>query len=270
MVLNAIMSIDKDIWLQERRSGIGASESAAIFGVHPYKSPYALWADKTGHSKRSDFTSEAAEWGNELEPVVASKYARVTGRELVDHGRFKIFRSATHPYMTATLDREIKPVDGTTTNFGVLEVKTAAASKETEWSEGEQPISYQVQIQHQMFVTGAQWGSFAVLIGGQKFRWYDIKRNDEFISLLVAKCEAFWGLVERKGAPSVDGHRATLDALKGMFPSENGEAVAMPPESLDWAEDMAAADALLKVAYDKKNSAAAKLQQAIGNASHTT
>jgi predicted phage-related endonuclease len=39
---------ERERWLAERRKGIGSSDAAAILGVHPYKSAYAVWAEKTG------------------------------------------------------------------------------------------------------------------------------------------------------------------------------------------------------------------------------
>ena len=38
----------RDKWLAARMNGVGASESAALFGVSPWHTPLSLWAEKTG------------------------------------------------------------------------------------------------------------------------------------------------------------------------------------------------------------------------------
>ena len=39
----------KEEWLALRRElGIGGSDAGAVIGLNPYKSAYALWAEKTG------------------------------------------------------------------------------------------------------------------------------------------------------------------------------------------------------------------------------
>ena len=37
-----------EAWRAERRKGVGGSDVAAIMGMSPYKSPYEVWAEKTG------------------------------------------------------------------------------------------------------------------------------------------------------------------------------------------------------------------------------
>ena len=35
-------------WLEDRRKGIGGSDVGALLGLNKYKSPYTLWAAKSG------------------------------------------------------------------------------------------------------------------------------------------------------------------------------------------------------------------------------
>jgi putative phage-type endonuclease len=108
-------------WLAERRRGIGSSDAAAILGVNPYKSAYAVWAEKTGLVGPDwEPPSEAALWGNLLEPLIAEQYALRTGRQLKDYGRHFVQRNPKYPFALA-IDREILPVDAR--GHGVLEIK---------------------------------------------------------------------------------------------------------------------------------------------------
>ena len=37
---------DREKWLNARRSGLGASEVAAVLGLSPWSTPYKVWRDK--------------------------------------------------------------------------------------------------------------------------------------------------------------------------------------------------------------------------------
>ncbi|MCI0719887.1 MAG: YqaJ viral recombinase family protein, partial [Acidobacteria bacterium] len=114
---------ERERWLAERRKGIGSSDAAAILGVHPYKSAYTVWAEKTGLIvEDTEQIGEAALWGNVLEPVIAQQYSLRTGRILKDYGRHLIQRNPKYPFALATIDREIQPLDDR--GPGILEIKT--------------------------------------------------------------------------------------------------------------------------------------------------
>ena len=71
-------TMSRDEWLEERRKGIGGSDVAALLGLNPYKTPLALWEEKTAKNV-SDCTSESAYWGTMLEDVVAKEFSKRTG-----------------------------------------------------------------------------------------------------------------------------------------------------------------------------------------------
>jgi putative phage-type endonuclease len=219
-------------WLDKRRLGIGASESASILGLNPYKSAYALWAEKVGLVDPADLSeNEAVEWGHVLEASIAEKYLRVTGRQVACPDAFEVRKCAEHPFMLATLDRIILPSGGK--SHGVLEIKTTGSHHEGEW-DGDAPTAYQCQLQHQLIVTGWTWGSLAVLIGGQKFRYLDLERNDRFCAFLVEREEEFWDRVQREDPPPVDASDSTREALKRLYPQDSGEKIALPGDALEW------------------------------------
>jgi len=250
-------------WLARRRQGVGASEVGAVMGLSPWKSPYSLWAEKTGIVAPDPDETEPQHWGNVLEPVIAHEYQEVTGRALIDHGRFAVRESARCPVLRCTLDREILPIDDR--GPGALEIKAVSAFKDDEWTDGP-PLLYQIQIQAQLAVTGWRWGSAAVLIGGQSFRWCDVERNDAFIAVMERKCVEFWRYVETNTPPPVDGSSATAEILKMIYPKDTGETVALPGEALSWGDTIAACNERIKAAEAEKREAQNKLIAAIGSA----
>jgi putative phage-type endonuclease len=253
-------------WLEARRQGIGGSDAPVVLGLSPWKSPLALWAEKTGLAEPEDISEkEYVEWGHILEEPIARKYVQLTGRTLIDHGRHYIFRNwPLRDYMICTIDREIMPAPDKP-GPGILSIKTVAAFKSGEWEE-EPPLMYQVQIQHEICVTNHEWGSFAVLIGGQKFGWCDAERNQRFCSYLIEKEEEFWDGVIRGIPPEPDASDSTREALRRMYPEDTGESIELPPEAITWDEQLQFAKAEIKAAEQRKQEAENKLKAAIGNA----
>lgn len=217
-------------WIKARHTGLGGSDIAPMLGLVPqWKSPFALWAEKTGLAENDAALDELEyiEWGNVLEEPIAKKYQKVTGRDLFDPGRFSIIRHPSIPFMHCTIDRKITPIDDR--GEGILEIKNVGLQKAADW-ETEPPLNYQVQLQHQLAVTGAAWGSFAVLIGGQKFIWLDVPRDEKLIAYLIEKETEFWAMVESETPPEVDTSYATAQALERMYPKDTGESVDLPAE----------------------------------------
>ena len=48
--------MSRDAWLVARRHSLGGSDAAAVMGLNPYKSPFALWAEKTGMVPEPDIS----------------------------------------------------------------------------------------------------------------------------------------------------------------------------------------------------------------------
>jgi putative phage-type endonuclease len=219
-------------WLQARNQGIGASDAAAILGVNPWKSALMLYAEKVGLLPPTTEESERMQWGHRLEQPIADAYEDETGRLTLDPGDFTLIQHPDLPFLQATLDRRVKfvlgqniaspPADGD----GALEIKTTNAWNAAEWDE-EPPLLYQVQLQHQLAVSCLGWGSLAVLIGGQEFRWQDRLRNDEFIAKMIAAEQEFWFRVQHKVPPPPDDSVSSARALALLYPKEERDTILL-------------------------------------------
>jgi putative phage-type endonuclease len=257
----------REQWLFERRTGIGGSDAATVMGCNPYKSLYALFAEKSGLAPEDEAESEAAEWGKRLEAAIAAKYADVTGRQVNLYGSTvpTIMRHPRRAYMLGSIDADVACADFD--GAGILEIKTTGVHRADDWEEAA-PLAYQVQLQHYFAVTGRRWGSFAVLIGGQKFKWYDVQRNDKFIATLEERCAWFWGLVERGEAPDIDGTESTAEALKALYPRDTGETIDLGPAAIEIVEQLEAAKAELAAAEARKRELDNRVRAAMGPASY--
>lgn len=217
---------DREVWLGRRR--IGASDAPALFGLTgQWTSSYALWARLRGLTPPSDGDeAEYQRWGHILEAPIAEEYERLTERKTIDRGPYDIRVHPTRPYMTCTPDRGILAFDDR--GPGLLQIKTRAFWKADEWGEGA-PLDTQVQVQHELAVTGYRWASIAVLIWGKPLRWVDVERNEPFIAMLEERCADLWRRVEENDPPPPDDSEATAKALRRAFPIDAGTEIKIAP-----------------------------------------
>lgn len=261
--MTALAARTREEWLDARKSGIGGSDAAAVLGASPWKSPYALWAEKTG--LETDLTdNEVLRWGRVLEGPIADEYAKISGRKLQYPGEFAIQRHPSLPHMICSLDRVIEPIDDR--GPGSLSIKYVGPFKAGAWGE-EAPIEYQVQLQHEMAVTGFKWAAFAVLIWGAGVKWMDVERNDNFIEALTDAERDFWKGVETGNPPPVDGSASTAEALKRLYPKDNGFAVEAPLEFAAKIEELREAKATIKSAKARVDAIENEAKALLGEAS---
>lgn len=208
--MNSTLEMTHQEWLEDRRKGIGGSDVATILGLNKYKSVYQLWLEKTDQIEVTSAQSEAAYWGNTLEEVVAEEFSKRTGKKV--RRRNRVFEHSKYPFLRANIDRDIVGENA------VLECKTANQYLANEWDEDEIPIQYICQVQHYMNVLNLDYVYFAVLIGGQKFVWKKMERDQELIDMITEKLVAFWTEnVEKCIEPAIDGLKATSDFLTQRY-----------------------------------------------------
>lgn len=219
--------MDRAEWLKKRQNSVGASEAAALFNLHPYLSPFALWAQKTGEAKvDDDEQTEYQERGLALEPYLRQKYAKTTGR-VVRGGELTLYYAFECDRASATPDGLVEEIPGGAPTR-VLELKS--------WShfgkDSEIPAYAQIQVQQQMLCTSLQGGSFSIDGAFGKWAWLDVDRNEDFILLLIEKIEEFWHHVTTGIPPAVDSHRATTEALKRLHPRDSGATIELDQDAL--------------------------------------
>ncbi len=221
-------------WLEARKTGIGASEVASVFGCgYANTSPITVWAAKTG-GPRMEFdeaTIRRMNRGHKLEPVIASEFTEETGLACFDPGPYTIYRSNTVPWLFATLDRWCIDPD-----FGAIpvELKAVHGRFRNDWDEQEEPpLKYMVQCQTQMAVTGAKACYLVGLIGGDEIVVRLIERNDRFIEAMTAKLALFWGYVVNHLMPPVDESEATKAMLGMIYPKDTGAEVSLPIDFIE-------------------------------------
>jgi len=217
---------------EDRRSGIGGSDSPVVLGVSPFKTRRELWQEKTGLIEPVDKESPAIKRGKTLEGIVADLYAQVKGRK-VEIVKQKIIHP-NHQFIYAHIDRRI--IDGGRRGPGVLEIKCPGVAVFNKCKrEGIQEY-YIVQLQHYLGVTGLSWGAFAIFSAEQwELLEFDVHPDKEFIKLIFAEDHKFWQYVERGEEPSEPEIKVEVDeALAGIKPGEIAKMDKINPHV--WAE----------------------------------
>lgn len=176
--------MERQAFLERRKSGIGGSDVAAVLGVSKWKTPYQLWLDKTSDTV-TEKESELLHFGQVLEQVIADEYARRNNVKVLR--RNQMYRHGAHPELIANIDRYV--VGGK-----ILECKTCNAYASSKFGEGgdEVPDEYLLQVQHYMHITGYHSADLAVLIGGNEYRQFSLKYDAELALYAADKCVEFW------------------------------------------------------------------------------
>ena len=217
--------LPREDWLAVRKQGIGSSDAGAAVGLNPYKSQLELWMEKTGRDTtlpKADPHDEESPmyWGNVLEPVVAWHYSKRTKNKVRRINAVLQHPDPQLPWMLANIDREVIGAD----DVQILECKTAGINGARLWKEGV-PEYVQLQVMHQLAVTGKQAADVAVLLGGQTLEIHRIERDEQMIARLIELERKFWHYVETDTPPAADGSASAEMALRCLYPEDNGQTV---------------------------------------------
>lgn len=283
--------IDHDQWLEYRRKGIGGSDAGAILGLSRYASAFSVWHDKV-HGANEFTSNEAIEWGNDLERIVAEKYAKTSGDRVVAIPA--LLRCDRNPFMLANVDffilHDSAPIiykAGEVTDLSrtldyedvadfvtaILEIKTtgiAGRGNASAWANDGVPPTYEAQGKHYCAVTGLNRVVFAALIGGQGLAIRERIYSPLAIADLVGAERKFWESVESGEAPDPSGVEADFAIIKSLNPESDGTAI----EADDFAAENIAHYRTLKAQADELDTrlkaARAKIEAFIGSAETVT
>jgi predicted phage-related endonuclease len=202
-------------WLAARAQDLTSSEVSALFGLNKYVSVFELW-----HAKKSGVPipfeeQEYTKWGNRLEKAIADgvaeekdlivlpfkEYVRIPSLRIGSSFDFQIVESVG----TNAEDTYIEPVS-------LLEIKNVnqfifkeewvvdAETKEVI----ESPPHIEIQIQHQMLVSGIYKAVIAALINGNKLILLERSADAEIQAAILEKAAAFWASVDANKEPAPD------------------------------------------------------------------
>jgi putative phage-type endonuclease len=192
----------RGVWLMTEyvdTKTIGGSDVGALLGLNPYSSPQAIYerlVDPKPRHGSSDDDDPNKRRGKKMEPIIADEYEYKTSRKVAETER-KFHPDI--PFVHASMDRIIvtsehnDPTRAHREGPGALEIKchNAWVFKQA-MEEGVNP-SYYAQLQHYLWVTGWQWGGFALFnADAWHLHEFDVDRDDAFISRIEDTVLTFW------------------------------------------------------------------------------
>jgi len=229
-----------------------------------YKTPLHVYYDKLGALPEDD-PGEAALWGNLHEETVAREWAR-RNRSVVR--RVGIVAHIDHPWMRCTLDRRVTecPLNRERREACALEVKTRNAFVAGKWKRSV-PDDVLAQTLWQITVTGYDHIHTAVLIGGNDYRQYVIRRkgNEQLIADITTLAAAMWERVQKRTPPPATGDPDRLvELFDTLHPDRSGCLELEGTPGYDLILDYEDARLREKAAAAEKKAAKAKLVELLG------
>jgi len=252
-------SEDRAAWLSRRRLGFGASQAAAIVGKDPTRGPLAVYAEHVGAEMPDISERPEIRLGLAVEGAVIGLYSEQTGRPVAPN-RGVHLRSRVEPLMLATLDAttEIERV------VVPLEIKTTAVWRSDDWENGAPPRPWW-QAQAQCFVTGARRASVAALIW-PRVVWCDVERDDAAIGHLLRCARELWARIENRDPPPPDMTGSTRDALRALYPADDGSTVVLPGALIEISDRLDVAKAARRELEKQIERDEAEIKAALGTA----
>jgi len=234
---------------------IGASEIAAILGLSPWRTPWEVWAQKTG--RLDDYPSSPALEAGKLVESAVLDWAETRLGSLQRQVEVAIPGTpiVCHP-------------DGLTTNGEPVEAKTTGLVGPVvgEWGadgSDEIPLYYTVQVLIQLAATGADRGYVPVLIGGQGFRLYVLLHSRDVARSLVDFICLWWTKHIEKDVPPSTDTVPSLDVLSRVKRAPNKIVQWSSSELVD---EWLAAKAAVSAAAKKEEELRARLLLELGDA----
>ena len=247
-----------DEWLAKRKTGIGASEASRVLG-----SPYSLYLEKRNEIPDEQLVGEWLDWGHKLEGIIVHELGHRIKARTLHIG--KMYRSTSEPWMLASIDGLVFSPDGRA--VAVVEAKNVGAWNASEWENGA-PDKYRFQVMQQMHVMGVTHGYVCALIGGQRFVFERIERDDAWLTAYIKTGRDLWRRIQEGDRPAVDGSNDTVRALKELHPNDNGETVALAGAFIEIDQELVALKAMAKSIDLKTNLLESQIKEAMGDATY--
>jgi len=194
-------------WAKWREQGIGGSEVSAILGLNEYKSPYALWAERTGKIDVEPVNNWSVRFGKAFEEPILRMW-------LEDNPDWLLATTGTfvdnkYPFLQASPDALAR--NKVTGEWIVIEVKTARYS----WDS--LPVGYRAQVVHYLDVLGINRGLVLAVAG---WNWFETwVEYDEFEALAQREeVIRFWKMVTENQEPDFDGAHSTYETVRKLNP----------------------------------------------------
>lgn len=209
-------------WLALRQFDLTSTKVPALFGCNPYLTELDLWYRITTGEEATSLTAEAPTWGRRLQTAIANGAVADKGWEIREKREYMRIPEAR---IGSSFDFEILSPEA-----ALLEIKNvdSHAFRDGWISEGnylEAPPYIELQVQHQMLVSGISLAYIAALVGGNTLKIIRREANPAIHEAILKRCSQFWGSVDRNEPPEPDFPRDAKIIAKIYSYAEPGKTM---------------------------------------------
>lgn len=277
-MIETINPTDKQHWLECRTKDITSTEISGLFGFSPYTTEFEIWHTKKSGAVVELEGNERMKWGVALQDAIAAEIAKEQGwvvRRMNEYIRRPVLRAGS------SFDFSIEGmIDGNTgeqtehNHVGLLEIKNVDSLafrdgwKEDEYGNIEAPLHIEIQVQHQLMVSGRAFAYIGALVGGNHLVLIKRERNEMVIASIKQKITAFWATIESNTPPKPNFERDAkfISSLYGY--SEPGKIMDVRGNEsfLELAKEHKRLGDIAKDAETKREALKAQMLMVIGDA----
>lgn len=200
--MQSIKPTSHEHWLELRSKDLTSTEISSLFNLSPYMTEFELHHRKASGAVITIEESERMYWGNKLQDAIAEGIAEKKGwkiRRMDEYARIPELRiGSSFDYMVLEPTPgllEIKNVDGIVFKDG--------------WEADddgnlEAPPHIELQVQHQLMITGMPVCWIGTLVGGNKIQILERRPDERIWNEIKEKAAEFWGRIDRGEDPNPD------------------------------------------------------------------
>jgi putative phage-type endonuclease len=194
---------------EERSKRLGATDIAALLGLSPWRTPWELWAEKTGRLEPTK-GNDATDLGQRIESAILDK----AEEELGPLSRNVLCRAEGVDFPLASqLDSRViasgVPCEAKTGGLAGPLVGTWGPENSDELSE-----VYLVQLSVQMLCSQSDFAHLYALLGGRGIVRYRVMRDESVLTEIVERSSRWWQLHVEKGIEPTITEPIPLAVLK--------------------------------------------------------
>jgi predicted phage-related endonuclease len=189
-----------------RATHISSTESAALFGLSNYATAYEVGIEKQSGAPAFYFEeTERMQWGKRLQDAIAQGLADdfkvvIEGLEYAyaEHPT-ELRMGSSFDFMIVDCKDDESPLAALFKQHGpgLLEIKNVDALQFKNWPEHDAPDHIEIQVQHQLEVSGLEWCVLGVLVGGNRTEVYTRMRDGQVGAAIVSRVREFWANLDK-------------------------------------------------------------------------